>query len=123
MLAKLRVTAPKVHHLGTVPIVVMVHNTCAPDLKKPSFQCNQDEGAPKDKFGNVTVVDLFSDNGAPDAFWSRKFGEGEMRGLAVADLTQVDCEQWEGSLDHFSSWTKYKPEEGSLKQVEVKPEE
>ena len=51
--------------ITTPPITVMITNTCAPDLSKPGFQCNQEANAPVDKFGSVTVVDLCVDTGAP----------------------------------------------------------
>ena len=62
--------------IGTPPIVVMVDNTCAKDLSKPGFQCNQNAQSPVDKFGSVTVLDLCHDTGAPEAFWGKQFPAG-----------------------------------------------
>lgn len=76
---------------------------------------------PVDKFGSVTVVDLCVDTGAPAAFWGHPFTGGQTGGLAVANITQVDCDEWDGSLDRFSSWTRYQAMPGDDKKVELKP--
>ena len=112
--------------LGTPPIVIMVDNTCAKDPSKPTgaedgFQCNQNAQNPVDRFGSVTVIDLCVDTGAPAAFWGHLFTGGQTGGLAIAKITQVDCDEWEGSLDRFADWTKYQQVPGDSKKVEVKP--
>lgn len=106
--------------IGTAPIVVMIDNTCAKDLSKPGCQCNQGSDDPVDKFRSVTVVDLCVDTGAPAAFWGHPFPPDQTGGLAVANITQVDCDEWDGSLDRFSSWTRYQAVPGDDKKIEVK---
>lgn len=103
--------------IGTPPIVVMVDNTCAKDPSKPGFQCNQNAQQPRDKFGSVTVVDLCHDTGAPEAFWGKTFAPGQTGGLAVANISQVDCTEWQGSLNRFADWSGWELERGSQKQV------
>ena len=103
----------------------MVDNTCAKDPSKPTggpngYQCNQNAQAPTDQFGSVTVVDLCHDTGAPDAFWGHSFPEGQTGAVGVADIELVDCEEWQGSLDRFASWTGFKLKDGSQKQVVAK---
>lgn len=98
----------------------MIGNTCAKDPSKPTgasdgFQCNQDAENPVDKLGSVTVVDLCVDTEAPAAFRGHHFSAGQTGGLAVANLMQVDCDEWDGSLDRFSSWTKYQAVPGDGK--------
>lgn len=103
--------------IGTPPIVVMVDNTCAKDPSKPGFQCNQNAQQPRDKFGSVTVLDLCHDTGAPEAFWGKTFAPGQTGGLAVANISQVDCTEWQGSLNRFADWSGWELEGGSQKQV------
>lgn len=88
--------------ITTPPITVMITNTCAPDKSKPGFQCNQQASAPKDMYGSVTVVDLCVDTGAPKALWGESGAKG---GLALATITQVDCQGWEGSVGPFADWS------------------
>ncbi|MCJ1467587.1 hypothetical protein MMC07_006212 [Pseudocyphellaria aurata] len=88
--------------ITTPPLVVIINNTCAPDKKKPGFQCNQNAGEPRDRFGSVTVIDLCQDTGAARAFW------GNGPGLATATITQVSCEEWKGQVGRISGWAKYK---------------
>lgn len=93
--------------ITTPPLVVLITNTCAPDRKKPGFQCNQREGEEHDKFGSVTVLDLCHDTGAPQAFWGP--GLSGTGGLATATITQVECEQhWQGRIERVASWSKFK---------------
>lgn len=104
--------------ITTPPLVVMVTNTCAPDLKKKGFQCNQNAAEPRDKFGSVTVLDLCHDTGAADAFWGHDFGGG-MGGLAVADITPVDCGlYWKGKVSKISQWLPFimKPDAKGVKR-------
>ncbi|MCJ1265542.1 hypothetical protein MMC22_005422 [Lobaria immixta] len=95
----------KTSPITTPPIVVFITNTCAPDLKKPGFQCNQRKGE-RDKFGSVTVLDLCHESGASNAFWGPGLkGNG---GLATATITQVPCEQWSGQVNRVADWAKFK---------------
>lgn len=88
--------------ITTPPLVVIISNTCAPNKHIPGFQCNQNAGEPRDRFGSVTVVDLCQDTVAARAFW------GGGPGLATATITQVPCEQWKGQVSKFSGWSRYK---------------
>lgn len=119
--------------LGTPPIVVMIDNTCAPDPSKPTggddgYQCNQNAQAPVDAYGSVTVVDLCADTGASDVFFGSDGSapnpgeDGHRAGLAVANITRVDCgAMWKGGVEGFQSWSKYVATSGAEDAVGVKP--
>ena len=98
------------HGDGTVPtvagplnspqgdgMVVLINNSCAPgaDQEKPGAigQCTQTNANPKDKLGSASVLDLCSETNAVPMF----FGSSKP-GLAVADVEQVDCSQWSGTI-------------------------
>lgn len=55
----------------------------------------------------MTVLDLCSDTGAPQAFWG-DLKEGTTGGLAVADIQEVDCEEWDGQFERVAPWTNFR---------------
>ena len=82
-------------------MVVLVNNACAPDGKQgqPDMigQCDQTNANPKDKLGSETVLDLCSDTNAVEMLWG-----SPNPGLAVADLEEVSCSQWSGTIHKAS---------------------
>lgn len=95
--------------ITTPPIVVMITNTCAPNHDIPGFQCNQNAAAPRDRFGSVTVLDLCHDTGAADAYWGRgSLHGGGTGGLAVANITRVTCDGWQGGGLNVAHWASFK---------------
>ena len=108
-----RITNPRTlnyHGKGQVPtvagplkspkgdgMVVLINNSCSPgkDQYAPGAlrQCAQNAQNPKDNLGSDTVLDLCSETDAvPNFFGSEKAG------LAVADIEEVDCSEWSGTV-------------------------
>lgn len=88
--------------IGSAPIVVMADDACAGDPNDPTGSCNTSFDQSKDWWGSDTAVDLCGNTGAADALFGRRYGD--RAGMAVGDLTQVDCgRRREGSADPASS--------------------
>jgi hypothetical protein len=81
----------KLSNAGT-SIVVMVNNLC-PAQGNPL--CSQSSMTDTNQYGANVNFDLCSDSGAASAF----FGDSGV-GLAVGTVTQVDCSQWSGTIQH-----------------------
>ena len=82
-------------------MVVLINNSCAPgkDQYQPGAvgQCAQTNANPQDKLGSQTVLDLCRDTNAVSMLWGTP-----QPGMAVADLEEVDCSQWSGTVKKAS---------------------
>lgn len=78
-------------------MVVLINNSCAPgrDQYQPGAvgQCAQTEANPEDKLGSQTVLDLCRDTDAVSMLWGTPDP-----GMAVADIEEVDCSEWSGTV-------------------------
>ena len=78
-------------------MVVMINNSCTPgaDQLEPGAvgQCAQKDANSLDKLGSNTVLDLCSETDAVEMF----FGS-EKPGMSVADIEEVDCSEWSGTI-------------------------
>ena len=78
-------------------MVVLINNSCSPgkDQYQPGAvdQCAQTTSKPTDKLGSQTVLDLCQDTNAVEML----FGTSKP-GMAVADIEQVDCSEWSGTV-------------------------
>jgi len=82
-------------------MVVLINNSCSPgkDQYEPGAvgQCAQTEAHPTDKLGSQTVLDLCRDTNAVEMLWGTP-----KPGMAVADLEEVDCSEWSGTVKKAS---------------------
>ena len=82
-------------------MVVLINNSCSPgkDQYEPGAvgQCAQTKAHPTDKLGSQTVLDLCRDTNAVEMLWGTP-----KPGMAVADLEEVDCSEWSGTVKKAS---------------------
>lgn len=102
----------KYHDLGRVPtigdpfpanstrgdgMVVLINNSCNPGEDQYQEgavgQCAQTDSKPTDNLGSQTVLDLCEDTNAATMLWN-----STKPGMAVADIQQVDCSEWTGTV-------------------------
>jgi len=78
-------------------MVVLINNSCNPGEDQYQEgavgQCAQTDSKPTDNLGSQTVLDLCEDTNAATMLWN-----STKPGMAVADIQQVDCSEWTGTV-------------------------